>query len=147
MGRCEVGDEVVVVGGGSVGLEGAAALAAKGKCVTVLEMQKTLPRGVVRADDELRRIIENAGGGIKTGRKLLEIFEDRILCENVENGETEEIFCDTVLMAAGLRSRREATEALSRCIPETEVHIIGDCREPRMIGDAIREGFGAALAI
>ena len=55
--------------------------------------------------------------------------------------------CDTVLMAAGLRPRKDEVEALRRTIPETEVYIIGDCIRPRMIGDAIREGFGAALAI
>lgn len=147
MGRCEVGDAVAVIGGGSVGLEGAAALAAKGKRVTVLEMNPKLPRGVVRADAELCGIIENAGGSVKTGRKLLAIYEDHVVCENVESGETEKIACDTVLMACGLQRRSDTVEALCRCIPETEVYIIGDCRAPRMIGDAIREGFDAALSI
>lgn len=147
MGLCDVGENVAIIGGGSVGLEGGAALAAKGKKVTVIEMLPKLPRGVVRADDELCGIITEAGGAIKTGRKLLSIHPEHILCQIAESGETEKIYCDTVLMAAGLRPRKETVNALRHVIPETEVYIIGDCLRPRMIGDAIREGFGVALGI
>ncbi len=147
MGLCDVGENVAIIGGGSVGLEGGAALAATGKKVTVMEMLPKLPRGVVRADDELCEIITKAGGSIKTGKKLLSIHPDHVLCQVLESGETEKICCDTVLMAAGLRPRKETVSALRHVIPETEVYIIGDCVRPRMIGDAVREGFGVALGI
>ncbi len=147
MGLCPVGENVVIIGGGSVGLEGGAALAAKGKKVTLIEMLPKLPRGVVRADDELCEIITTAGGAVKTGRKLLSIHPDHILCQATESGEIEKISCDTVLMAAGLRPRKDVVNALRHAIPETEVYIIGDCLRPRMIGDAVREGFGVALGI
>ncbi len=147
MGLCPVGEKVLVVGGGSVGMEGGAALAAEGKEVTVIEMLPVLPRGAVRANDFLTEKIESAGGSIKLRRKLLSIDEGGAKCLNLESGEEEYYPCDTVLMAAGLRPRKDEVEALRRTIPETEVYIIGDCIRPRMIGDAIREGFGAALAI
>ena len=147
MGKCPVGDEIVIIGGGSVGLEGGAAQAAYGKKVTVIEMLPQLPKGVVRADKELCQIIEDAGGAVKTGRKLLSIHSDHVVCLNTQSGEEEIYPCDTVLMAAGLKSRKDTVNALRHAIPETEVYVIGDCLRPRMIGDAIREGFGTALII
>lgn len=147
LGLCGVGEHVAMIGGGSVGLEGGAALAAKGKKVDIIEMLPQLPKGVVRADAELCEIIEKAGGSVKCGRKLLSIHSDHIICELTDSGKRERIDCDTVLMAAGLRPRKDTVNALRHAIPETEVYIIGDCLRPRMIGDAVREGFGVALGI
>jgi hypothetical protein len=59
----------------------------------------------------------------------------------------EEYPCDTVLISAGLIPRKQDIEALRHLLPETEVYIVGDAKEPRSLGDAVHDGFNAALNI
>jgi 2,4-dienoyl-CoA reductase-like NADH-dependent reductase (Old Yellow Enzyme family)/thioredoxin reductase len=145
MGKCLVGDNVVVVGGGSLGLESAVTQSSKGKKVTVIELLTELPMNADKA--ELLPMLKVNGAAILTGRRLSEIRSDSIVCTVLGSGKYEEYACDTVLISAGMVPRKELCEELRHLIPETEVYIVGDAKEPRTIGDAVREGFDAALNI
>ncbi len=147
LGRVGAEGEIVVVGGGSLGLEGGASLAMDGKKVTVVEMLPKLPYNPTQGNEQLTEIIEKAGGRVITGRRLVQIKEGSVVCTVVNTGALEEYPCDTVLMAAGMNPRRALAEELRHVLPETEVHVIGDCRKAQMLGDAIRAGFNAAMAI
>lgn len=147
MGKCEVGDKIVIIGGGSLGLEGGAALAMQDKNVTVVEMLPQLPYNPTQGNGQLSNIIEEKGGRVITGRRLVGIFEDHVVCSVIGDGRLEEYPCDTVLMAAGMNPRRELVESLRHVLPETEVYPVGDAVSAQMLGNAIRAGFGAALAI
>jgi NADPH-dependent 2,4-dienoyl-CoA reductase/sulfur reductase-like enzyme len=147
LGKCETGDRIVVIGGASLGLECGASFAMLGKNVTVIEMLPQLPYNPTQGNEQLTEMIEKAGGKVITGRRLAGVWEDRVLCVVVGSGKLEEYPCDTVLMATGMKAREGVVEALRHVIPETEIHIVGDARKPQMLGDAIRGGFDAALAI
>jgi len=146
-GKVPVEDEIAVIGGGSLGLEGGASLAMSGKKVTVLEMLPSLPYNPTQGNGQLVKIIEDAGGKVITGRRLVKVTDHSVICTVMKTGALEEFACKTVLMAAGMNPRRELAEKLRHVLPETEVYVVGDCRNALMLGDAIRAGFNAAMAI
>jgi 2,4-dienoyl-CoA reductase-like NADH-dependent reductase (Old Yellow Enzyme family)/thioredoxin reductase len=145
LGRCAVGDTIVLIGAGSLGLESAITQTGKGKKVTVLELREALPPGGDAGD--LLAILKERGTPILTGRRLTAICPDKVVCTTCTTGEIEEHSCDTVLFAAGLVSRRDVVEELRHLLPETEVTVVGDAKQPRSLGDAVHDGFNAALNI
>ena len=44
-------------------------------------------------------------------------------------------------------ARKNVVESLRYLLPETEVTIVGDAKSPRSLGDAIHDGFNAAMNI
>jgi 2,4-dienoyl-CoA reductase-like NADH-dependent reductase (Old Yellow Enzyme family)/thioredoxin reductase len=145
MGRCAVGQRIAVIGGGSLGLESAVTQSSYGKQVMVFEL---LPQiSLANNGAELLPMLESNGAEIFTGRRLVAIQPDKIVCTVLGTGAAEEYACDTVLVSAGLVARNGVVEELRHLLPETEVYIVGDAKEPRSLGDAIHEGFNAALNI
>jgi len=128
----EVGDDVLIIGGGMVGCEVAEYMADKGKKVTIFEM---LPR--IGADigpvtrwvilDRLRR----KGVKMETNAKVIEIKEKGVKIER--NGKEEEFHGDSIILAAGMEPSPFYIEA-------PEVYIIGDAKGVGRIKEAIEEG-------
>jgi len=87
---------------------------------------------------------EKYGVKAKFNMKLEEVREGSIICRDVTTDETVELPCDSLLLAAGLRPRRETAEKLRHLIPETDVFIVGDARHAESIATAVADGFGAA---
>ena len=144
MDKCEVGEDIAIIGGGSLGLESAYTQSKRGKKVSVFEI---LPQLSGRELPEILPMLEDQGVSILTGRRLVAIHPDKIVCTVIGTGMIEDHPCDTVLISAGLVSRRQTVESMRRLLPETEVYIIGDAKEPRSLGDAIHDGFNAAINI
>ena len=145
MGNCAVGDSIVLIGAGSLGLESAVTQTGSGRKVTVLELRDAVPMGGDAG--ELLAILKERGAPILTGRRVTAILPDKVICAVDAAGTPEEHRCDTVLISAGLVSRRDVVEDLRRLLPETEVYIVGDAKQPRSLGDAVHDGFNAALNI
>ena len=145
MDKCGTGGNIAIIGGGSLGLESAYTQSMRGKKVRVFEILPEL--NVHRDANELFPIFEENGVEILTGRRLISIHPDKIVCTAVGDGALEEYPCDTVLISAGLVPRKSVVEELRRLLPETDVYIIGDAKEPRSLGDAIHDGFNAAINI
>ena len=145
MDKCETGSDIAVIGGGSLGLESAYTQSSRGKKVAVFEL---MPKLNPVNTGSIAAILEDSGAvKVFTGRRLISIHPDKIVCTVTGTDEIEEHPCDTVLIAAGLVPRKQAADQLRRLLPETEVYIIGDLKEPRWLGDAIHEGFNAAINI
>ena len=66
------------------------------------------------------------------------------MAENVDTGEKQEFPADTVLMAVGMKPRRDAALKFYHCCPETNFFIIGDASESGDIRDAVWSAFEAA---
>jgi NADPH-dependent 2,4-dienoyl-CoA reductase/sulfur reductase-like enzyme len=137
----------VVAGDGGMGLETALQLARRGKQVAVVE----LPGG--SAGDQtvnfvdvvvLQDYLEEHGVRPRKGVVLGEIREGTVLVRD-EQGQETELDADVVVLAPHLRARTEVVAALLDTAPE--VHIIGDCREPRILFNAMHEAFETALEI
>ena len=140
----EVGDIVVIVGGGMVGCETAEFLHAKGKQVTILEM---LPR--VGDDIEVtNRLVtmtrlREAGIVMRANTKAVRITENGVAATS--DGATEFFEGDTVVLAAGAKPRDELACELEGKV--AALYSVGDCVEPRLIREAIGEGARAGLEL
>ena len=138
LGRKEVKGNVVVIGGGLVGLEVAEFLAEKACDVTVLEMQSE-----VAADlGSIRKICVKESmymNNIKdmTNAKVVRIEDETVFVE--VNGTVEQIPCDAVVVAIGARSK-DASQ-LEKACREIDVPYfkLGDASKARRAIDAIAE--------
>jgi len=149
MGLREVGEKVVILGAGVVGYESAAALGGKGHDVTIIELQSSA-LGLVSAGAArftLMDMAKKAAVKVKFNMLLKEVKEKSIICQDAASGEEVELECDNLLLAAGLRPRKDTIDALRHCIPEPDVYIVGDARSPQSIATAVNQAFGAAAEI
>ncbi len=168
-----LGKKVAIIGGGSVGLETALFVAAKGTItpeilyflftyeaesidrlrelmfrgssqVTVFEM---LPKAGKDVGKSTRWILtdnlKRFGVKINTSTKVLSIHDGTIVCE--KEGQINEKKFDSIILASGSKSvKRISSEIESLGIP---YQIIGDCIKPGKINDAVHGGFLAAQKI
>ena len=110
----QLGDTVVVMGGGVIGLELACAFAAYGTEITVVEM---MPELMPNEQKEAVRIVLNdlkkQGISLKTGAKMLRIEKNGGLLRAVYeiDGKEESTDCEQVLMAAGRKTNLSGIDA------------------------------------
>lgn len=139
------GERVVVAGGGGIGCETALHLARQGKTVVVAEMldQAALDYNFVNRSMLLNLLAEE-GVDVRAGSRVV-AFSDSGIKVIDKTGTEGEILSDHVVLALGMTPRAATVEALRDAAPQ--VAVIGDCAKPRLIIDAVREGFEAAIEI
>ena len=140
-------ENIVVIGGGVIGLEMAYYFASVGVKVTVIEMMNKIAGAT---DAEICKVLTDAfvkkGMEFKLSSKVLEVKKDSVIYE--ENGEKKELKCDKVLLSAG---RKPATAnigietlgvEMDRAAVKTDRHLctnvsgvyaIGDCNGKLML--------------
>ncbi|MFC1929754.1 FAD-dependent oxidoreductase, partial [Chloroflexota bacterium] len=136
--KASVGNSVVIVGGGSSGLDTALHLTQMGKKVTILEMLPDIAMDARRITRmALLRLLRENEVNWFTQMKLDEIRTTGVVA--VDRGGRRQVFsADSVVLATGMKANDELFKALEGKI--AEVYKIGDAREPRRIIDAIHEG-------
>jgi 2,4-dienoyl-CoA reductase-like NADH-dependent reductase (Old Yellow Enzyme family)/thioredoxin reductase len=136
--RISVSDNVVIIGGGMIGAETAEYLADRGKNVTIVEMLKSVATDIGPSSrwGFLSRLKKKVN--ILTLTTVIEVKEGAVVvCD--KDGNQREISSDSVVLAAGLRSRSDLTGLLEQL--GIEYYIIGSCREPGQIVDAVTDAF------
>jgi len=132
-----VGDKVVVVGGGLVGCETADYLAQQGKEVTIVEMLRHTARDIGPAARYfLRRRLAEKGIKILTSTTVEEIVEGGI---KVSSGEGSHFLgpVDAVVIATGAESVNELGPKVKGIVPE--IYVIGDAAKPGKILAAVEQ--------
>ena len=141
----EVGQQVVIIGGGSVGLVTAELLAAAGKQVTVLEMLDTLAAKMVNVT---RTIVlghlKGYGANLLTSCRCQEITGRSVIYQDKE-GTVHEIPADTVVIATGDRPDPSLFEALEGKVRER--YNIGDSNGAGVIAKAVNQGYYCGLKL
>jgi 2,4-dienoyl-CoA reductase-like NADH-dependent reductase (Old Yellow Enzyme family)/thioredoxin reductase len=137
-GKVELGQEVVIIGGGLVGLDTALYLAEQGKQVSVVEMLDEIARGTPWLRKwVLKQSLMDYRVCLYTGVTVHSISERGVSV--IDNYQMLFLKADTVVLATGSKVENELAEQLKGFVPE--LYTIGDCVEPRNSMDAIHEGF------
>ncbi len=142
--KVNVGENIVIIGGGQVGVELAEFLALKGKKVTVVEMLESVGVGIPsQSRMPLLFNLEYHDVNILTLAKAEEITKDGVIVS--QRGEKRLIPADTIVISVGYNGKQEFIESLKGAAPE--VYSIGDSIKPGNIRDAIHQGFEIAAKI
>lgn len=142
--RSDVGNKVVVLGGGLVGCETAVHLAHEGKDVTVVEM---LGDVCLDANGRHRPLLVaelQKSVTCRTGLRGIRVEKDGLVCVDTDGNELS-FKADTIVCAVGQRPLRSAAEQLKDSAPE--VYEVGDCVKPAQVTQAVFRGHFAALDI
>ncbi len=140
----EVGDSVVVLGGGLAGCECAVHLGMEGKKVHLVEMRDTLaPDCNIRHRPILMRQIDRYVTA-HTGLAGQRITPEGVVCRAADGSEVL-VPGSTVICAVGQRANRSDVEALRHSAPW--VREVGDCVRPANITRAIYEAYHASLDV
>lgn len=137
----EVGKKVVVIGAGNVGMETAIQLGRDGHEVVVLERDPA-PVAIGRRASlggVQEEMAAEAGVKILYGAGVEEILDDGVAYRTPAGRQT--VDADTVLLAVGVRPRKEVFEALRHTIAECDIYQIGDIKEALNIGSATNAAF------
>lgn len=144
-GKYQVGEKVVVVGGGSTGCETALFLKHRGVDVTVVEMEDELA-----ADTEpisrisLLKELRKSGVRTLTGLNVREIKPDGVMA--LDRKWKEYWFpCTHIVLSVGSVSLNYLEGELRQ--RGMRVFVIGDAKKPRKLNHAISEGFLTAHRI
>ncbi len=146
-GAAQIGERVVVIGGGTIGAEIALELAARhGKEVTIIELtDKLAAQGNMLYRIGLRQHMEREEKlHVMLDTACQEIRADDVLVRTGAGIETA-VAADTVIIAVGVRPKQE--EAQSFYGITTETYMIGDCDRPGKIMDATFFGYTIAANI
>ena len=147
--RVPVGENVVVCGGGIVGLECAVMLGMEGKKVTVIDqipLEKFADGMPVFNHIELNYQLEKYGVTLVGGQKITSFGENGV--ETVDaSGEKQAFAGDTYVLALGVKPDDRLLGELRNLYAEG-IYAVGDCvGSGRLIADANQDGFHAAIRI
>jgi 2,4-dienoyl-CoA reductase (NADPH2) len=171
-GKTDLGEKVVVIGGGAVGCETALFLAMRGamppstasflvnhgavsseevlnlsksgRSVTLIEMLDRIGTGFGRSYRwVMMQNLRQNNVTMMSKTKCLEIHEGHIIVER--EGQRQTIDADTVVVATGYEPADELYNRLKGKVPE--LYLIGDGKEPRKCLEAVYEGAEIGRAI
>jgi 2-enoate reductase len=137
----EIGDTVVIVGGGLVGCEIALGYAQEGKKVTIVEaLQSLMSTGSVPSMNRqmLLDAFEYYGVRVLTGSRL-DSIQDEGAKVVLPDGTKEMLPCDNVIMSIGYRPRRSFREELQGT--GAAVYEIGDGAKVGNIMSCVQQAF------
>lgn len=146
-GRKAVKGDVLIIGGGLVGCETGEFLLEKVPGVTSVTILEMLDRMAANISSSYRPFflarLNKMGIRMETQTLVEKITENGV--QVIRKGTPEFIAGDTILLALGLKPDPEIMESFQGLAPE--VYSIGDCLRPRMIKEAIEEGFAVGIKI
>lgn len=145
LGKRDVGNRVVIIGGGSVGAETAAHLANHNKKVILIEMIDQIAKdGNPRVNYFLFKDLEKNKVEIYTSTMVKEVRKNEMVVEADGRGYSIKDF-DDVIIAVGSKPENTLLNQLKES--DIEVIVIGDARAVRQGLEAVEEGYRAGLSV
>ena len=142
-----IGQNVVVIGGGEVGVETGMFLAQQGRKVTVVEMRDTL--AVDATIMHYRSMFQAAWERIPNFSYVLNATAKEITPDSVvyldRDGQEHTLPADSVVLSVGMRAKQE--EALSFYDAAPDFYMVGDCKKPGTIQTTNRSVYGTVMSI
>lgn len=135
----DLGERVLVIGGGLIGMETSEYLAAKGKNITVVEVLPEVAGDMeLLAKNLMMKRLKNLTITILTDSTVSAFTPDGVEIKTPDGLQKFDHF-DTVVIAAGTKRYDPLSKPLQD--QNYQVHVIGDAKEPRNCFEAILEGF------
>ncbi len=148
LGKQEVTDNIVVIGGGLVGCEVSLHLAMQGKKVTIVEaLPDILKSGITIPPMNnwmLRDLLNYHHVSVQTDSMLSAVTDDGAVVKR-KDGQEELIKASKVLLAIGYRSRKPVYDEC--CFDFAETYVLGDSKQVKNIRNAIWDGYEVARGI
>ncbi len=144
------GHNVVILGGGLVGVELAIHLTELGKKVTVIEMQDAPNYAGARLHGYVLDMkIRDLGIIVLLGTKAVKIMDDGVVVSSCQDNNASTIEAETVVYAVGMSPERETADALRDCAlsHSWEFYQIGDCLNVKNMLEANQAGYHVARDI
>jgi len=144
LGRVEPSGSVVVAGAGMTGLETAEVLVSRGLELSIVEMLDAVGVGIYSAvvEDVMSRI-EPHGAQVLIGHRLEEIMPEAIKLTRLADDETVELKTDWVVLALGVRPRKDLVDEFSAAFDN--VQVIGDASIGGRVLEATKDAHGKAF--
>jgi len=143
----ELGNKVLVVGGGLVGTEVACWLSSKGKNVVIVEVLPEICNDVPPVPMYfLKQKIDEYGIEIYTDAEIKGLNKNKANLKLVDQ-EIEINDIDSIIFATGAICNNELYQELSSLNPDLTVKLIGDADNPGRIKDAVNNAFDIAITI
>lgn len=141
------GNNIVICGGGISGCDGALEIASEmGKNVTIVEMMSECARDAMFINKiSLFNQLNQLNVKMMTSTKVVSIDETGLTIER-EDGSREHLNADTVISAFGMRPEMTTVDAI-KAKYHIKTRAVGDSNKLGKIGDAVRDGFYAALSL
>ncbi|MFA5450204.1 MAG: FAD-dependent oxidoreductase [Clostridia bacterium] len=140
-----LGNDVLIIGGGLIGLETAEHLAVQGKRVTVIEMQEEVAQELHFSTRMiLLKTLQDKNVKIMTNTKIQELTEGGAVCASID-GVVDLTGYDTVVWATGMHSYNPLESKLKDKVDT--VHVIGDALMARGGAFALDEGLRLGLSL
>ncbi len=144
----DVGQNVVIIGGGEVGVETGMYLAENGREATVLEMKPMLASNATffHYYSQLMNACQRLSGfHAFVNARTVRIEEDGVVYLD-ENGAEQKISADTVIYSVGMRSKRSEALALADS-SAYEWYFVGDCDAVGNLQKNLRKTYGTAMRL
>lgn len=144
-GRAKLGDHVLIIGGGTIGIELAEHLADQGRHVVVVEMLAEMARDMEPITRKMTLTRLNGKTVSLFPESTVVKFIDRSAVIRTKRGLEELGPFDTVVATVGTRSEEHLSPGLrQKGIPFT---IVGDAQKPGQAFDAVHAGHRAACQV
>lgn len=142
----KLGHRVVVIGGSSVAAEAACYLAECGHAVTEISRQGRLAYDLnpIRAIGYMNEKAQKLGVQVIRKAQTTKIVPGTVTYVD-RKGTEQTVECDDVVACGGMRPNSEAAIAFRFAAPE--FYMIGDCRQPGNMRNAIRDAYALAMRI
>lgn len=142
----KLGEKVAVIGGGEIGCEMGLSIAESGRRAVIVEMTDKLAyAGNLLYKTALHMMMDKQQGLTwKTETRCSKITDNGVLVKDKE-GKEFLIEADDVLIAAGMKSKRELAQSFYGIV--YDVKMIGDCVKPGKVDDATYDAFFAVTSI
>jgi 2,4-dienoyl-CoA reductase-like NADH-dependent reductase (Old Yellow Enzyme family)/thioredoxin reductase len=138
-------DSIVIIGGGSLGAEVAEMLLIQGYDATIIEMNDAIASDMgmsiaVNLHERLERYDFECVLGATVTR-----IDDKAVYYTRGNGEEGYVKANKVVLATGYASNNSLVENIQGLTDQ--IYVVGDCKTPRKIVNAVHEGFHASRMI
>jgi NADPH-dependent 2,4-dienoyl-CoA reductase/sulfur reductase-like enzyme len=141
-GAVQPGKRVLIIGGGTIGLETAEYLVRDGHQVVIVELLEELARDMLPISKKLiLKELMAAGVEILASTEVTRLEGRKAFVAHEGNERLLGVF-DSVVISVGTRSVNSLEPLLKQ--KGIEVITIGDAAKPRQIYDAVKEGYEAA---